>query len=561
MPIITILEWSPDIKKSVLKEDSDTTLKQQQQSKENFVCIDLNGFMYSFSIEGHTIKDGSKVSLADGSISNVSSIALKHDYIVFADSLGYLNICDFKEKTSKLVNFKKGPIRKLKFAPGKENLRLIILFNDSIEIYNLSKQETISTLRVQSLNLKIIDCDWCASDKPIVSMSDGCIRVYDINLKQIPNPLKSVPYFNCSTNYEQLNERLLGVREYQAFKYCLVETIKNSFSTKPWEDFFLNEAILKDNLKELCENLNNDTEKLLKSQSIEKIEKYCQIYSTIFPSDKFEYKFWSIVKAVLSDSPSNEIDSVFQGSAQFKDEQLRLIKLHEIKCSDYQQRKNLIGDLLFTNQVEKAFHLLIDTDQSNANYLNDYLRACLLSSLKDFDSISSSTKSSIKLVATNLIASGHVLDGAQLLTLIGLTFDACRYLQDANLWEKAAWLAKMRLNDEEISEIYKRWSETTKNKCFAVLLLLSTKQYCKALEMVSMMNDFSLLSYQFLEYCLEFKLIKIDDESNAKNTISRLISEKIYAKNAENVYLFDNMSSFKQLCSKAGQLGEELLSK
>lgn len=43
--------------------------------------------------------------------------------------------------------------------------------------------------------------------------------------------------------------------------------------------------------------------------------------------------------------------------------------------------------------------------------------------------------------------------------LIGLVFDACRYLQDNNEWEKAAWLAKMRLNESEQQEIIKRWSE------------------------------------------------------------------------------------------------------
>ena len=43
--------------------------------------------------------------------------------------------------------------------------------------------------------------------------------------------------------------------------------------------------------------------------------------------------------------------------------------------------------------------------------------------------------------------------------LIGLVFDACRYLQDNNQWAKAAWLAKMRLNEEEYIEVIKRWCD------------------------------------------------------------------------------------------------------
>ena len=43
--------------------------------------------------------------------------------------------------------------------------------------------------------------------------------------------------------------------------------------------------------------------------------------------------------------------------------------------------------------------------------------------------------------------------------MIGLVYDACRYLQDNGKWEKAAWLAKIRLNDEEYFEIIKRWCD------------------------------------------------------------------------------------------------------
>ena len=43
--------------------------------------------------------------------------------------------------------------------------------------------------------------------------------------------------------------------------------------------------------------------------------------------------------------------------------------------------------------------------------------------------------------------------------MIGLVFDACRYLQDNNEWEKAAWVAKVRLNEDEQNDVIKRWSE------------------------------------------------------------------------------------------------------
>ena len=40
-----------------------------------------------------------------------------------------------------------------------------------------------SSMKVSKEQVKLIDADWAASDKPIVVSSDGCIRVYDIKLK------------------------------------------------------------------------------------------------------------------------------------------------------------------------------------------------------------------------------------------------------------------------------------------------------------------------------------------------------------------------------------------
>ncbi len=85
-------------------------------------------------------------------------------------------------------------------------------------------------------------------------------------------------------------------------------------------------------------------------------------------------------------------------------------------------------------------------------------RACLIASLKNQNSISNS-QTSIKLVATNLIANGKLSEGLELLCLIGLVHDACRYMQDNDKWNEAAWLAKMRLTDNEYNDVVKRWCD------------------------------------------------------------------------------------------------------
>ena len=68
-------------------------------------------------------------------------------------------------------------------------------------------------------------------------------------------------------------------------------------------------------------------------------------------------------------------------------------------------------------------------------------------------------QSTIKLVATNLIANGNVWEGVQLLCLIGKGLDACRYLISYGLWEAAVWLAKSVLPLSEMHEVMRKWSD------------------------------------------------------------------------------------------------------
>ena len=50
----------------------------------------------------------------------------------------------------------------------------------------------------------------------------------------------------------------------------------------------------------------------------------------------------------------------------------------------------------------------------------------------------------IQLVATNFIANNDLMNGVELLTLIGRGAEACAYLQTHGQWEQAAALAKAR---------------------------------------------------------------------------------------------------------------------
>lgn len=66
-------------------------------------------------------------------------------------------------------------------------------------------------------------------------------------------------------------------------------------------------------------------------------------------------------------------------------------------------------------------------------------RACLIATVQS----SGTSQSIIKLVSTNLIASGRISEGVQLLCLIEKASDGCRYLQGAARWDESVWLAKV----------------------------------------------------------------------------------------------------------------------
>lgn len=106
-------------------------------------------------------------------------------------------------------------------------------------------------------------------------------------------------------------------------------------------------------------------------------------------------------------------------------------------------------------------------------------RACLAATIRS----SGASQSTIKLVATNLIANSRLMgtcqsshahmctapptcvlplphaEGAQLLCLIDKQQDACRYLQTYGEWYYSVWLAKATLQEKEYVDVFSKWAE------------------------------------------------------------------------------------------------------
>jgi len=67
----------------------------------------------------------------------VTAIAFKTEQIVQGDSDGLLSVWDLRLHQARRHSTSRGHIRKMRFAPGKGNLKLLILYHDGVDIIDL----------------------------------------------------------------------------------------------------------------------------------------------------------------------------------------------------------------------------------------------------------------------------------------------------------------------------------------------------------------------------------------------------------------------------------------
>ncbi len=93
--------------------------------------------------------------------------------------------------------------------------------------------------------------------------------------------------------------------------------------------------------------------------------------------------------------------------------------------------------------------IVVGTDSRSGQFYADSLRACVIAAI----AAPETSRNTIKLVATNLIANGKVHEGVELLMLTNNGLDACRYLQANGDWDRAVRIAKTSLPQAEADEI------------------------------------------------------------------------------------------------------------
>ncbi|KAM3863409.1 WD repeat-containing protein 11 [Diretmus argenteus] len=566
-PTVTALEWSPshnlkslkkkqmaareaiarqtvsdaeqsNVESSVISLMQDAECKSENSqaisAREHFVFTDTDGQVYHITVEGNTVKDGARIP-PDGSMGSIACIAWKGDTLVLGDVDGNLNFWDLKARLSRGIPTHRGWVKKIRFAPGKGNQKLLVMYTDGAEVWDTKEVQMVSSMRIgRNVNYRILDIDWCTSDKVVLASDDGCIRVLEMAMK--------------SASY-RMDEQDLTDPVW--CPYLLLPraalTLKAFLLLQPWSGTFTMDITQvdyneKDEIKGLIQeqlnSLSNDMKSVLQDPELSLLQR-CLLVSRLF-GDESDLHFWTVASHYLQSfaqarqlsvptaegqaksegtqpPPQNHLDichDTLCESSYFQKFQLDRVHLQEVKRSSYEHTKKCADQLLLLGQTDRAVQLLLETSADNSSYYCDSLKACLVTTITS----SGPSQSTIKLVATNMIANGKLAEGVQLLCLIDKAADACRYLQTYGEWNRAAWLAKVRLNPAESSDVLKRWAEhlcspQVNHKSKAILVLLSLGCFHKVGEMLHGMRHFDRAAL-FIEACLKYGVMEANDSSN-----------------------------------------------
>ncbi|CAB4007520.1 WD repeat-containing 11, partial [Paramuricea clavata] len=458
-PLISALEWSPSHyskqkKKQIQQtEDKNSTAEGSEEKaanvldsgkteitttpvwlKEHFIFTNTDGMLFHYFVEGTSVKDSSKVP-PDGSMGNITSIAWKGDTVILGDADGNFSIWELRHRLSRNQSTHRGAIKKMKFAPGRGNVKLMLQFNDGVEIWDLGKSERTSSLRTLRDSVSVVDIDWYSSDVPLLLFSNGTMRMMDINLKRSCSPMSEQDLTDslwCP--------HLLPPRKALMFKSILRNQPWNGKYTLDLDELYLSSQEKKDQVAELLSNLPDDIKDFLPEAPLG-IAQRCFLAAQLY-GDEGEVRFWSITlhylrrekcrkacpahkngssrtsrcssrldpeQAIETRRPRRKsldllsidddldlnipLDSDIENTEPcycfplsldtscdilcdprtFQIHQLNRVALHDSKRSTYEHTKKCAETLVLLKQSDRAVQLFLETEANNSNYYTDSL--------------------------------------------------------------------------------------------------------------------------------------------------------------------------------------------
>ncbi|KAG2462325.1 WDR11 protein, partial [Polypterus senegalus] len=233
-------------------------------------------------------------------------------------------------------------------------------------------------------------------------------------------------------------------------------------------------------------------------------------------------------------------------------------------------------------QTDRAVQLLLETSADNEHYYCDSLKACLVTTITS----SGPSQSTIKLVATNMIANGKLAGGRRLPLPPDVRQVDARRLAGKGTAEQSrapepprrgrlrcspVSCPQVRLDFAECSEVLKRWvdhlcSPQVNQKSKAILVLLSLGSFGRVVEMLHSMRYFDRAAL-FLEACLKYGVLKPDDGTHilcvcpplAWHVSAQQLMSAVFADYARMLKTLGLMQGAILFASRAGEAASELL--
>jgi hypothetical protein len=188
---IVAAEWNPLYSKKIepatsTEDPKETAPKTSTPLRENFVVTNKTGELFHFSIAGSVVKEISKIPPEATMTKAVTAIAWKSDHVVLGRNDGNMSVWDLSQKESRTISTMRGSIKKIRFAPGRGNMKILILFEDGADIWDVKRPRLISAINTSrgQFVASVEDADWAASDRPVILASNGTVVVTDLEFKQ-----------------------------------------------------------------------------------------------------------------------------------------------------------------------------------------------------------------------------------------------------------------------------------------------------------------------------------------------------------------------------------------
>eukprot|EP00092_Neocalanus_flemingeri_P029430 GFUD01031956.1.p1 GENE.GFUD01031956.1~~GFUD01031956.1.p1 ORF type:complete len:979 (+),score=386.47 GFUD01031956.1:514-3450(+) len=560
-PHITALEWSPLHTARGKKSDSISPSEKEvcreqnmkEVTKEHIVLTDHDGQLYHFTVEGHTIKDGTKIPAETG-LGTITCICWKSDMIVRGDTEGNVNIWNMKTRQSKNIHTGRGKVKRICFSPGKNNMKILVLYEDGVQIWDVKELEMINELRCPGDLLSVEDVDWAGSDRVVLAGQDGAVRLAGL-------ALAGTSSHTLAYGREQ-QVVCMGLLPRDTFR-----GIACMLGYRPWAEEGDIRKMVTTGLTEEQVGLVEAVLDYLGEQFITSIsdggvslaERYLLVSLAL--GLMFEMELWMVVVEQRAGRPLGRQFHVLADRDTFMSRQEELSRLHMARAVERVDRVRLTAQLICLGQVEAAVSMLLDTDMEDNNSMADQLLACLIQATANRDSTECqlSHVSTMKMVATSLLSEGKLWEGVQLLVLTGKVGDACSYLRSAGHWDQALWLGKCRMEGQG-GEQGEEWAGLTSRWADYLVLAGQVRQAVLTLLAVG-----AGVSVPALECChvgqdrdLAHKMMPLVMETD-RDSVDQVLEEAVMMETAKLMSELGMKKAFEYYCDKLGRKGEELM--